>query len=67
MSPKALERSTRLVLMALRQEQDVVLCRNRARSIAAAVDFDRQWHVRIATAVSELSRKGFRYSREATA
>jgi anti-sigma regulatory factor (Ser/Thr protein kinase) len=53
--------------MALRQEQDVVLCRNRARSIAAALHFDRQWQVRIATAVSEIARNAFSYAREATA
>jgi signal transduction histidine kinase len=67
MSSKALKRSTRLVLMALRQEQDVVLCRNRARSIAAALQFDQQCQVRIATAVSEITRNAFRYGREATA
>ena len=53
--------------MSLRQEKDVVLCRNRARSIAAALQFDRQWQVRIATAVSEIARNAFRYGREATA
>ena len=66
MSSKTLERSTRLVLMALRQEQDVVLCRNRARAIAAALQFDRQCQVRIATAVSEIARNAFRYGQEAT-
>ncbi|HYY27152.1 MAG TPA: ATP-binding protein [Chthoniobacterales bacterium] len=53
--------------MALRQEQDVVLCRNRARTIAAALRFDRQQQVRIATAVSEIARNAFRYASEATA
>ena len=53
--------------MALRREQDVVLCRNRARTIAAALHFDRQQQVRIATAVSEIARNAFRYAREATA
>jgi len=67
MNSKTVERSTRLVLMAIRQEQDVVLCRNRARSIAAALHFDRQWQVRIATAVSEIARNAFRYALEATA
>jgi len=61
------ERSTRLLLMALRREQDVVLCRNRARTIAASFCFDRQQQVRIATAVSEIARNGFRYASKATA
>ena len=40
MSFEASERSTRLLLMAIRREQDVVLCRNRARTIAAALSID---------------------------
>ena len=67
MNPEAPERSTRLLLMALRREQDVVLCRNRARTIAASFCFDRQQQVRIATAVSEIARNGFRYASKATA
>jgi signal transduction histidine kinase/CheY-like chemotaxis protein len=67
MSSEASERSTRLLLMALRRDQDVVLCRNRARTIAAALRFDRQQQVRIATAVSEIARNAFRYALEATA
>ena len=66
MSAEKLERSIRLLLMALRREQDVVLCRNRARAIAAAFRFDRQQQVRIATAVSEIARNAFRYAIEAT-
>jgi signal transduction histidine kinase/ActR/RegA family two-component response regulator len=67
MNSEAPERSTRLLLMAIRREQDVVLCRNRARTLAAALNFDRQQQVRIATAVSEIARNAFRYAREATA
>jgi signal transduction histidine kinase/CheY-like chemotaxis protein len=67
MNSEASEKSTRLLLMALQQEQDVVLCRNRARTIAAALHFDRQQQVRIATAVSEIARNAFRYASEATA
>jgi signal transduction histidine kinase len=67
MNSDARERSTRLLLMALRREQDVVLCRNRVRAIAAALHFDRQQQVRIATAVSEIARNAFRYARDATA
>jgi signal transduction histidine kinase/CheY-like chemotaxis protein len=67
MSSEAPERSTRLLVMALRREQDLVLCRNQARTIAAALGFDRQQQVRIATAVSEIARNAFRYASEATA
>ena len=67
MNSEALERNTRLTSMALRREQDVVLCRNRARTIAATLRFDRQQQVRIATAISEIARNAFRYAREATA
>jgi signal transduction histidine kinase len=66
MSTEKPERSIRLLLMALRREQDVVLCRNRARAIAASFRFDRQQQVRIATAVSEIARNAFRYAIEAT-
>jgi anti-sigma regulatory factor (Ser/Thr protein kinase) len=66
MNPEPPERGTRLLLMALRREQDVVLCRNRARAIAAALGFDRQQQVRVATAVSEIARNAFRYAIEAT-
>ena len=38
MNSEAPERSTRLLLMALRREQDVVLCRNRARTIAGRLE-----------------------------
>ncbi len=65
MNSEAPERSTRLTSMALRREQDVVLCRNRARTIAATLRFDRQQQVRIATAISEIARNAFRYGREA--
>jgi signal transduction histidine kinase/anti-sigma regulatory factor (Ser/Thr protein kinase) len=67
MNSETPERSTRLLLMAIRREQDVVLCRNRARTIAAALNFDRQQQVRIATAVSEIARNAFRYASDATA
>ena len=67
MNSEAPERSTRLLLMAIRREQDVVLCRNRARTIAAALSFDRAQQVSIATAVSEIARNAFRYASEATA
>jgi signal transduction histidine kinase/anti-sigma regulatory factor (Ser/Thr protein kinase) len=67
MNSETPERSTRLLLMAIRREQDVVLCRNRARTFAAALNFDRQQQVRIATAVSEIARNAFCYGSDATA
>ena len=67
MNSEAPERSTRMLWMAIRGEQDVVLCRNRARTLAAALNFDRQQQVRIATAVSEIVRNAFHYASDATA
>ncbi|MDB4880061.1 MAG: signal transduction histidine kinase [Gemmatimonadetes bacterium] len=49
--------------VALRFEDDVVLARQRARGIAAAVGLQRQDQVRFATAVSELARNAFEYGR----
>jgi signal transduction histidine kinase len=66
MSSEPIEKTTRLVLMTLRREQDVVQCRNRARTIAAAFHFDRHDQVRIATAVSEIARNAFCYATGAT-
>lgn len=57
----------RLFLMALRQEQDVVLCRNHARSIAAGFQFTTNEQIRIATAVSEIARNAYCYARDGTA
>ena len=50
--------------MPLRQEQDVVLCRNRARFLSSALGFDHLEQVRIATAVSEIARNAFRYAKD---
>jgi anti-sigma regulatory factor (Ser/Thr protein kinase) len=61
------ESCTRILLMDLRRDQDVVLCRKRARTISAALRFDQQNQVRIATAVSEIARNAFRYGTRATA
>jgi signal transduction histidine kinase len=66
MSSEPIEKTTRIVLMTLRREQDVVHCRNRARTIAAAFRFDRHDQVRIATAVSEIARNAFCYATGAT-
>ncbi len=48
----------------LAHDEDVVLARQRARRVAAALGFDRQDQTRIATAVSEIARNAFRYARE---
>jgi signal transduction histidine kinase/CheY-like chemotaxis protein len=42
-------------------EDDVVLARQKARTIAAALKFDSQDQTRIATAVSEIARNTFQY------
>ena len=43
----------------IRYEHDVVLVRQKARTIAAALKFDAQDQTRIATAVSEIARNTF--------
>ena len=51
-----------LLRMDIRYEHDVVLARQRARQIAAALKFDSQDQTRIATAVSEVARNAFQYA-----
>jgi signal transduction histidine kinase/CheY-like chemotaxis protein len=51
-----------LLRMEIRREHDVVLVRQRARQIAAALKFDSQDQTRIATALSELARNAFQYA-----
>ena len=51
-----------LLRMEIRYEHDVVLVRQRARQIAAALKFDSQDQTRIATALSELARNAFQYA-----
>lgn len=46
----------------LRQERHVVQARQRAREIAAALGFEHQEQIRLATAASELARNAFRYA-----
>ena len=46
----------------IRLENDVVLARQKARTIAAALKFDPQDQTRIATAVSEIARNTFQYA-----
>ena len=54
--------SIRLLTVAIRQEQDVVNARQRARQISALLGFEAQDQARIATAVSEIARNAFRYA-----
>src|SRR5437763_11589556 len=51
-----------LLRMEILYEHDVVLVRQRARQIAAALKFDSQDQTRIATALSELARNAFQYA-----
>jgi len=53
---------TPLLTLALRNEQDVVAVRQRARQIAAGLGFDSQDQVRVATAVSEIGRNAFTFA-----
>src|SRR6202034_3088818 len=50
-----------LFTIDIRRENDVVLARQKARTIAAALKFDPQDQTRIATAVSEIARNTFQY------
>jgi signal transduction histidine kinase len=54
--------SRAIVAVQIRYEQDVVLTRQRAKQIAAALAFDAQDQTRFATAVSEIARNAFRYA-----
>jgi signal transduction histidine kinase/DNA-binding response OmpR family regulator len=56
--------SLRLLTVRVRQEQDVVSARQRARQLARLLGFDEQDQVRIATSVSELARNVYNYARE---
>jgi signal transduction histidine kinase/DNA-binding response OmpR family regulator len=51
-----------LLTVSLDREEDVVVARQRAREIAAALAFDGQDQTRISTAVSEIGRNAFRYA-----
>ena len=50
-----------LFTLDIRFENDVVLARQKARTLAAALKFDSQDQTRIATAVSEIARNAFQY------
>jgi len=51
-----------IVAVELRYEHDVVLARQRARTIAGLLGFDLNDQTRIGTAVSEIARNAFRYA-----
>jgi len=51
----------RLFTVDIRYEGDVVLARQKARTLAAALKFDPQDQTRIATAASEIARNTFQY------
>ena len=50
-----------LFTLDIRFENDVVLVRQKARTVAAALKFDLQDQTRIATSVSEIARNAFQY------
>ena len=52
----------KLMRTEIRYERDVVLARQRARAVAAALKFDVQAQTRLATAVSEIARNAFQYA-----
>ncbi len=54
--------SVNLFTIDIRLENDVVLARQKARTVAAALNFDTQDQTRIATAVSEIARNTFQYA-----
>jgi signal transduction histidine kinase len=54
--------SLNILTVDVRYEHDVVLARQKARTIAAALKFDSQDQTRIATAVSEIVRNVFQYA-----
>src|SRR5579884_3518589 len=62
MQNRAVAMALKLLRMEVRYEHDVVLARQRARQIAAALKFDAQDQTRIATAVSEIARNAFQYA-----
>ena len=53
--------NTRLLLIAIGAETDIVLVRKRTRRLAELIGFDAQDQTRITTAVSEMSRNAFEY------
>jgi signal transduction histidine kinase/CheY-like chemotaxis protein len=56
-----------LATVQIRTEPDIVVSRQQARHFAAAMGFDAQTQVRIATSVSEIARNTFQYAGGGTA
>jgi len=54
--------STRLLLIAIERETDIILARQRTRKIAMLLGFDAQDQTRITTAVSEIVRNALEYA-----
>jgi len=63
MASVSLPSTTPLLTLEIRYEQDVVLARQRARTIVQLLGFDVHEQTRIATAVSELARNAHEYAR----
>jgi signal transduction histidine kinase len=57
-------RSSPIVSVVVRTDDDIVIARHRARTIAAALGFDVQQQTRLATALSELVRNVQQYAAE---
>ncbi len=55
--------NARLLAISIEQETDIILARQRTRSIAALLGFDSQDQTRITTAVSEIVRNALEYGR----
>ena len=53
--------NTRLLLIAIERETDIILARQRTRKIAMLLGFDAQDQTRITTAVSEIVRNALEY------
>ena len=57
---------TILFTLEIHYEQDVVQARQQTREIAEQLGFDTQDQVRLATAVSEITRNAFQYAQGGT-
>lgn len=53
----------RILKLEIRYEHDIVLARQRARSIAGLLGFDRNEQTRLSTAVSEIARNAYLYAK----
>jgi len=52
----------RIISVAIKHEQDVVIARQRARQVCTMLGFSNQDQTRVATAVSELARNAYEYA-----